>query len=63
MSAYHEAELAVDFGGLTNLKVSHPSISVEGKVGLRRNRSKRVSARLQPSIVVRVDAAPPYALG
>jgi hypothetical protein len=38
MSAYHEAELAADFGGLTNLKVSHLSISVEGKVGLGRNR-------------------------
>jgi hypothetical protein len=52
MSAYHEAELAADFGGLTNLKVSHLSISVEGKVGLRRIRSKRFSTRLQPSFVV-----------
>ena len=31
MSAYHEAELAAEFGGMRNLKVSHLSIHVEGK--------------------------------
>ena len=30
MSAFHEAELRAEFGGLTNLKLSHFSISVEG---------------------------------
>jgi len=40
MSAYHEAELAANFGGFNNLKVSHLSISVEGKVGLGRICSK-----------------------
>ena len=49
MSAYHEAELAADFGGLTNLKVSHLSISVEGKVGLGRNCSKHPQQMCQPS--------------
>jgi len=45
MSAYHEAELAADFGGLTNLKVSHLSISVEGKVGLGRNIAQNILNR------------------